>query len=139
MPTTNIGNLKGPALPFVRVKGGYSTPKAGLDLAWSAILFVIFTRLGTRIQRPTFGCGIKMHVFDLVPAASTVFAEVIRNALVANIPYINVVDVQVTTNNTTVGFLVTFSMKDDSQVVTNGVLIGKDGSFQFVKRVPEIR
>jgi phage baseplate assembly protein W len=91
---------RGFAFPFVPDPEGRLRLVGGEDRIRQSIWIILGTAIGERLMRPEFGCGIHDLVFEANTAAlrGTVQARV-REALVQWEPRIDVLNVQVTTDD----------------------------------------
>lgn len=119
-------NLRGLGLPATRGSGGMFGVKSRYDVAFSDLLHAIFTHVGTRPMRRSFGSGLANILFD--PITSTmrsVIIESIRASVAANAPHIYVESVDLMARNREVSVGIRFGLVDERRTQERVVLIPK--------------
>jgi phage baseplate assembly protein W len=90
------------------ISGNFS-PISGLDLLLQDIQQVLLTTPGERVNRPEFGCNLRMQVWENLGTAAIQGAASIREALERFEPRITVTNVDSTINENT--GLITFNIQ----------------------------
>lgn len=91
---------RGHAFPFVPDEDGRLGLVGGEERIRQSIWIILATAPGERLMRPEFGCGIHDLVFEPNSAALRGMVQArVRDALVRWEPRIDVLDVQVTTDD----------------------------------------
>jgi len=117
---TNI--LSGFGFPVLRGQEGYFTAKKGYAAAWSDLVQVIFTPIGSRAFKRSFGSSLHLAVFE--PNDSDLQSLVsysIRSAAAQWVPYVNLHDILVTRSAKAVSISIVFSLAKDS-TLENGTI-----------------
>jgi hypothetical protein len=85
------------------------TPITGLNLLLQDIQLLLLTLPGERVNRPTFGCGLRHLIWENMDVAETAGSSIIRAALELFESRINVIDVSAESNINT--GLITFNIQ----------------------------
>jgi hypothetical protein len=89
----------GLSFPFVLDESGAIATAQYEESVRQAIWIILGTSKGERVMRPDFGCSIYDLVFEVKSASTSGrIAQEVRNALLAQEPRIDVLDVQVDPN-----------------------------------------
>lgn len=110
----------GITLPITRGTGGYFAQSFDIITAIkSNVINLIMTRKGERPMEPTFGCDIQNFVFEQMgDTFNSAVDNAVRSSMTTWMPFLNVISVDVATDNdhnlTTV--IVNFSLKSNVNV-----------------------
>lgn len=93
-----MANILGILLPIRRGNGGYfNQGRDVMSQAKSNLINLILTKKGERMMQPEFGCDVHKIIFENITDDSLANIQgSIRSAVKTWLPYIEVVDVQVT-------------------------------------------
>lgn len=103
-------------------------PISGLDLLLQDIQRLLLTMPGERVSRPSFGCNIRLQVWENLDVAAEDGAACIREALDNFEPRITVMNVDSTVNDNT--GLITFNIQfvvNDTDTAVNLVFPFRSG------------
>lgn len=88
---------------------GNFEPQSGLAVLIQDIQILLLTIPGERVNRPTYGCGLRNYLWDNIDKLAADGAIIIKNALLTFEPRISVIGVTTSVNRNT--DLVTFNIK----------------------------
>lgn len=113
---TTATNLVGFGFPVLRGKDGYFTPRRDYAMAWSDLVQVLLTPIGSRAFNRAFGSSLHLSLFEPNDAdQQALIAYSVRTAAAKWTPYINVLDIRVSKESKTIKIAITFSLATDSQ------------------------
>lgn len=128
---------KGPALPIERGLGGYWHSKGTEKLIWSGIVYILGTRIGTRIMQPTFGSAIPELLWE--PVDSSIVPLIIRyttDALYQWEKRINIINVNASFDASSIYITIQYMMKNDPQTMVEGTLaLARNSNFNVTGQV----
>jgi phage baseplate assembly protein W len=82
------------------------------------LLNALMTKPGSRVMQPTFGCVVWNKLFDnITPADATIIADDIQ-ALIANDPRLNILNIDVTQVVNTLTITITLQYTDTNEIDT---------------------
>jgi phage baseplate assembly protein W len=114
------------------IKGSFE-PISGLELLLQDIQILLLTSPGERLNRPSFGCGLKSLIWENMETAVLEGPGIITQALSTFEPRINVTEVNADSNPNTglVSFVIRFAVKstDTNVNLVFPLRVGKDLSF----------
>lgn len=88
--------LKGLALPAVKGTGGYFESKGAGDVSWGDLLLTLFTPIGGRVMRRSFGSSLYDLLFEpLIPGEFQIIGAAIRDIARRQLPHVRVTRVQI--------------------------------------------
>jgi uncharacterized protein len=92
---------------------------AGLNVLLQDIQTLLLTIPGERVNRPTWGCGLRALIWENLDEAATSGTGAIQAALAQHEPRINVssVDYQINRNTGLISFTIRFAVKSTDTIV----------------------
>jgi len=115
------------------IQGSFE-PISGLDLLLQDIQQLLLTSPGERLNRPTWGCGLRALVWENLETAALEGPGIISAALSNFEPRVNLLGVEVQTNDNTglISFIIRFTVKstDTSVNLVFPLRVGTELSFQ---------
>jgi phage baseplate assembly protein W len=88
--------LKGLALPALKGTGGYFESKGAGDVSWGDLLLTLFTPIGGRVMRRSFGSSLYDLLFEpLIPGEFQIIGAAIRDIARRQLPHVRVTLVQI--------------------------------------------
>ena len=119
---TTVKQLRGLGLPALRSTGGYFTSKTRLDVAWGDLLLAIFTPIGVRVMRRTFGSSLHELLFDPnVRQNIKRIQYIVSETMTTWTPHLILRGVRVIINNKVVELHIAFALADDRQLLIRAV------------------
>lgn len=126
MPDLTTKDLRGIGLPALRVSGGMFASKGRYDVAFSDLLHAIFTQVGTRPMRRSFGSAIFSSLFEPVTLTlQRILEESIRASVSRYAPHIYVESIQLLARSREVSLGIRFGLVDERNTQERTVLIPK--------------
>jgi phage baseplate assembly protein W len=133
----SLGTLQvGPTVPAVRTPGGYFASRDRYDAAFSRVLLAVFTPVGTRPGRRSFGSRLATLMYlPQTPETAALCREVVSDAVTRWAPGVIVRDVLVTQEDERLRFDLTFSVESDpSAPVARTAYLQRSSLLQIVAR-----
>ena len=88
--------IRGLALPAIKGSGGYFESKGAGDVSWGDLMLALFTPLGGRIMRRSFGSSLYDLLFEpVVPGEFQIIGAAIRDVANRQLPHVSVTNVEI--------------------------------------------
>src|ERR1035437_9910144 len=114
----------GPALPAVRLNGGYFADRDALDTAFGDLVLALMCPVGGRVMRRGFGSTIEQLLFS--PNDAALFAA-LRNAIGAVAtkwcPTIRIVNVALSSSGQNVSMNIQFALASDTTTTRQRLMV----------------
>jgi len=83
--------IRGLALPAIKGSGGYFESKDAGDVSWGDLLLTLFTPLGGRVMRRSFGSSLYDLLFEpLIPGEFQIVGAAIRDIASRQLPHVSI-------------------------------------------------
>lgn len=126
---TEVKQLRGLGLPALRATGGYFTSKTRLDVAWGDLLLALFTPIGVRSMRRTFGSSLHELLFDPnIRQNIKRIQYIISETMTKWTPHLILRGVRVIINNKALELHITFALADDRQSLSRSVALPQNNA-----------
>ena len=116
--------LSGYGFPVLRGQDGYFTPRKGYAQAWSDLVQVLLTPIGSRAFNRSFGSSLHLCLFE--PNDTDLQAMVnysIRSSAAKWVPYVVLYDIRVSRNAKQTRIAIGFGLVTDSQQETGNISV----------------
>lgn len=125
---------RGLALPITRYGGDYFASKELLDLVWSSIVLILSTPIGTRIMLPEFGSRISDLLWEPNDEVLRSLAKTyIIDAIGRWEPRVQILDLSVSSSESTLTMSMKFLVKNLSGVYEGGFTVYRNEAFRFIE------
>jgi len=107
--------IRGLALPAVKGPGGYFESKSVGDVSWGDLLLTLFTPLGGRVMRRSFGSSLYDLLFEpLIPGEFQLIGSTIRDIAARQLPHVTVTRVEIRELSSGIGMEITVFFRVDT-------------------------
>ncbi len=131
----DIGERRGLTLPATVTRGGYFASRTDYDVVWSKLLVALFTPIGSRPMRRTYGSGIYSVVFDPVQDQDPIIEYLIRSAAALWVPEIVIYTVRTVAEGRKVSVHVTYGLRDHTDRVSRAIDIDRAEAIRTLSAV----
>lgn len=133
MPDLSTKDLRGIGLPALRSSGGMFASKGRYDVAFSDLLHAMFTQIGTRPMKRSFGSAIFSSLFEPITVTlQRVLENSIRNSVAQSAPHIYVESIQLIARQREIAVGVRFGLVDERNTQERVILIPKSDVTRLV-------
>jgi phage baseplate assembly protein W len=127
-------DIVGPALPAVRLSGGYFADRDALDTAFGDLIIAIMCPVGGRFMRRGFGSNLEQLLFS--PSDSALIAALqgaVQAAAQQWVPTMRIVEVLVRPRGGTVDMNIKFALASDTTTQRQKLLtVPRSQAIQFL-------
>jgi len=126
MGQVSVTSLRGLGLPAQRGVGGYFNSKTKYDVGFSDLLHAVFTPIGSRPMRRTFGSAVHTVLFEPnTVTTQRVLEQAIRTAVDTFCPHLYVDSVEMRRLQDGISLGIKFGFNDERQIQERTVLVTK--------------